>query len=169
MQQLPLQSASRSMAAAAMALLLVASSQAAAAPASAEGRVGFDNGAAADLRHGYFIVAPDTFAPHPMTRRLIFSTADVASKIAACAEATCAMVSPDDGLTIEIDPEMPMLRFWSRVDGKQFSGMVPIAEHLTLSSDSEARMAGTLKFNSIGVTADLQFDLDLTRTFPPKQ
>ena len=116
------------------------------------------------INHVYYITGPDSFAPTLTTRRLIFSTEDTRAAIDACATESCAMSSIGDGMTVELESDTPMARWWVHVPRAQQSGMGN-ASMLSFSNDSPERLAGTLTINSLGVDTKITFDAGLVKVF----
>lgn len=116
------------------------------------------------INHVYYITGPDSFAPTQTTRRLIFSTEDARAAIDACDSARCAMSSIGDGMTVELEADTPMARWWVHVHATQQSGMGN-ASILSLSTDTPQRVAGALTINSLGVDAKIAFDASLVHAF----
>ncbi|MEO7917592.1 MAG: hypothetical protein ABIR16_08100 [Dokdonella sp.] len=116
------------------------------------------------INHVYYITGPDSFAPEHTTRRLIFATEDTRAAIDACATASCAMSSIGDGMTVELEWDTPMARWWVHLPQAQQSGMGN-ASMLSLSTDTPERVAGTLKINSLGIETDIAFDAGIVHAF----
>ena len=116
------------------------------------------------INHVYYITGPDSFAPEQTTRRLIFATEDTRAAIDACTTASCAMTSIGDGMTVELEWDTPMARWWVHLPQAQQSGMGN-ASMLSLSTDTPERVAGTLKINSLGVETNIVFDAGLVNAF----
>lgn len=116
------------------------------------------------IHHVYFITGPDSFAPKQTTRRLIFSTQDTSAAIDACATASCAMSAIGDGMTLELEADTPMARWWVHLPRAQQSGMGN-ASMLSLATDTPQRVAGTLTINALGVETRIAFDAGLVRAF----
>ena len=116
------------------------------------------------INYVYYITGPDSFAPKQRTRRLIFTTDDARAAIDACATASCAMSSIGDGMTVELEADTSMARWWVHVPSFQQSGMGN-ASMLSLSTDQPERVAGTLTINSLGVETKIDFDAGLVKAF----
>lgn len=116
------------------------------------------------IHHVYYITGPDSFAPKQTTRRLIFATQDTRAAIDACATASCAMTSIGDGMTVELEVDTPMARWWVHLPRAQQSGMGN-ASMLALTTDTPQRVAGTLTIQSLGVDTRISFDAELIRAF----
>ncbi|MFZ2235573.1 MAG: hypothetical protein WBP11_10590 [Dokdonella sp.] len=116
------------------------------------------------INHVYYITGPDTFAPKQTTRRLIFAADDTRAAIDACDTASCAMSSIGDGMTVELEADTPMARWWVHLPQAQQSGMGN-ASMLSLSTDTPERVAGTLTINSLGVETKIDFDAGLVKAF----
>lgn len=116
------------------------------------------------INHVYYITGPDSFAPTRTTRRLIFSTKDTRTAIDACDNARCAMSAIGDGMTVELEADTPMARWWVHLPRAQQSGMGN-ASMLALSTDTPERVAGTLTINSLGVETNIAFDAGLIHAF----
>lgn len=112
----------------------------------------------------YYITRPDSFAPTQTTRRLIFSTEDARAAIDECNSARCAMSSVGDGMTVELETDTPMARWWVHAHTTQQSGMGN-ASIVSLSTDTPQRVAGALTINSLGVDAKVTFDAILVNAF----
>jgi len=119
-----------------------------------------------EITHVYYITGPDSFAPEQTTRRLIFATTDTTAAIAACADARCAMSSIGNGITVELEAETPMARWWAHIRPTQQSGMGN-RSIVSLTTDTPERVAGTLKIDSLGVKATITFDAELAKAFGP--
>lgn len=116
------------------------------------------------INHVYYITGPDSFAPKQNTRRLIFATQDTRDAIDACDNASCAMSSIGDGMTVELEADTPMARWWVHLPLNQQSGMSN-ASMLALTTDTPERVAGTLTINSLGVDTRIAFDAGLAKAF----
>lgn len=117
-----------------------------------------------EINHVYYITGPDSFAPAQTTRRLIFSNVDARAAIDACETASCAMSAIGNGMTVELEADTPMARWWVRVKPTQQSGMTN-ASIVSLSTDTPERLAGTLTINSLGVDTKIMFDAGLVHAF----
>ena len=117
-----------------------------------------------EMNHVYYITGPDSFEPTQSTRRLIFTTEDARAGIDSCETASCAMTSIGDGMTVELEADSPMARWWVHVPPTQQSGMGN-ASILSLSTDTPERVAGTLTIDSLGIDTTITFDVGLVEAF----
>ncbi|MEO8011092.1 MAG: hypothetical protein ABI650_05565 [Dokdonella sp.] len=117
-----------------------------------------------EIHHVYYITGPDSFAPTLTTRRLIFTTEDARAAIDACESARCAMYAIGNGMTVELEADSPMAKWWVQVRPTQQSGMGN-ASIVSLSSNTPERVAGTLTINSLGVDTKITFDAGLVNAF----
>ena len=148
------------------AMLVLAVSSASAAD-SAQGTLvvqGEDKPLSMELSHAYFITGPDDLDATKITRRLLFTGADVRSTIAACEQSDCAMYSFSEGMWVQIDDTSTM-RWWGKVKPVQQSGMLNRSA-LVLTTDQPDRLAGTLTLDNSGKPAKITFDASLVKAFP---
>jgi hypothetical protein len=118
-----------------------------------------------ELKHAYVVIGPDTFEANKTTRRLVFAADDLRATIEACKDVGCATMISNDGLVLDLD-DATSPRYWAHVQPMQYSGSVD-SGGFTLRTDKPERLAGTLKIENSGVTAKIEFDAPLVKTFAP--
>jgi len=116
-----------------------------------------------DLKHAYVVVGPDTFEENKTTRRLVFAADDLRTTIAACKDVRCATTISSDGLVLDLD-DAGSSSYWAHVQPMQYSGSLD-AGGLVLHIDKPDRLTGTLKIDNSGVTATIEFDAPLVKSF----
>jgi len=120
-----------------------------------------------DLKYAFFIIGPDSFDPNKKIRRLIFTNANLESKIKSCEVMNC--IDPSiEGIQVDLDAA-PRILYWVNLNGQtvQYSGTV-VLEALDLTKQSKDRLAGSLKIDASGgggPTVDVTFDAGLLKTF----
>lgn len=116
------------------------------------------------FKHAYLVKQPEMGGGKPI-RRLVLSVEDVTPALKACKTSMCTDGGIGDGMTVDFDSG-PRLNYWFVANDQlvQYSGTVePSAAKLT--TDTPARVAGTLKFDAAGAggpTVDVTFDANLT-------
>ena len=119
------------------------------------------------VKNVYLVRGPD-MAAGKVVRRLIFSTADLASKLKACQAMTCSDADLREGLAVDLDAG-PRLNYWFVADNQklQFSGTSPPTA-LRLTTDNPQRLTGQLAMDDStrgGPKTELQFDVAMTKEF----
>ena len=115
------------------------------------------------FKHAYLVTQPEMGGGKPI-RRLVLSVDDVTAALKACKTSMCTDGGIGDGMTVDFDSG-PRLNYWFVANDQlvQYSGTVePSAARLT--TDTPARVAGTLKFDAAGAagpTVDVTFDASL--------
>ncbi|MEO6283531.1 MAG: hypothetical protein ABIN80_04495 [Dyadobacter sp.] len=120
-----------------------------------------------DLQFARFVIGPDAFDDKKKIRRLIFTGTNIDEKIKSCDAMNCVDVHIE-GLQVDLDAA-PRLLYWVSLNGQlvQYSGTA-VTETLSLTTDSQERLAGTLKFDQSaagGPTVEVTFDAPLLKTF----
>lgn len=120
-----------------------------------------------DLKYAHFITGPDTFDPKKKIRRLIFTANPLDEKIKSCKVFNC-VDQYIEGIQVDLDAA-PRLLYWVSVNGQlvQYSG-TSVNETLSLSKDSQERLAGTLKFDDSaagGPVVEVTFDAAMMKNF----
>ena len=119
------------------------------------------------ITNAYLVSGPDSLEPTKMTRRLIFSAADVGPAITACADANCALYSSKERVWVALDDATTM-SWHAQINDKQASGMTS-RSGLVLATDEPNHLAGTLKLDMMGVKANIEFDAHLMSQSPPSE
>jgi hypothetical protein len=147
----------------AAALLLAAS--AAALQAEAKGTATYKGKRAATVTftHAYLVRQPELGGDQTI-RRLVLSSEDVGAALKACKTRICTDGGIGDGMTVDLGSG-PRLDYWFVANDQriQYSGTASAAS-ATLTTDSPARLAGTLKFDASaagGPVVDVTFDASL--------
>jgi hypothetical protein len=123
---------------------------------------------AVTFTHIYLVKGLDPADPSSTIRRLILTTKDLASEIAACKTLRCSTDNLGEGMTVDVDAG-PRLRYWLVLNERlvQYSG-TERPEALTTTKDTATRLAGTLTFDATesgGPKVDVKFDVALTKDF----
>lgn len=156
----------------AMALLAVAAFVPAAATAGpASGTINYQSKAGAivvNIANVYMVKGPDA-ASGKTIRQLIFTPADVSTKLQACTSMMCASGNVTEGMTVDFDAG-PRLNYWVVGNGQkvQYSGTAKPDEALRLSADSAERLAGTLAIDDAavgGARVNVKFDATMVKQF----
>jgi hypothetical protein len=117
-------------------------------------------------KYAYLVKGPDAVEPGKIIRKLIFSTADLGTKIDGCKTMSCTDADLGEGMTVELDAG-PRLNYWVVLNGQriQYSGTEPPAS-LKLSTNTPQRLAGTLAFDGAaagGAQVAIEFDAPLVK------
>jgi hypothetical protein len=120
------------------------------------------------LKYSYFVKGPDAFDAKKVIRRLIFTSADIGSKIQACATMSCIDGALTEGLMVDLD-QGSRLNYWMVLNGGlvQYSGTTDVA-NLKATTDQPKALAGTLAFDGTGMggpKVDVTFDDALLKEF----
>ncbi|MDQ2961954.1 MAG: hypothetical protein M3R31_02170 [Pseudomonadota bacterium] len=117
------------------------------------------------VKHAYLVKGPDEVTGK-IVRRLVFSTADVASKIRSCGAMSCADGGIGEGMTVDLDAG-PRLNYWFVANDQrvQHSGTADPAS-LKLTTDTPQRLAGKWDLDARaagGPRVQLEFDAALLK------
>lgn len=120
-----------------------------------------------ELKYAHFITGPDSFDQNKKIRRLIFTATPLNDKIKSCTVLNC-VDQYIEGIQVDLDAA-PRLLYWVSVNGQliQYSGTA-VNETLSLSTDSQERLAGTLKFDASdagGPNVEVTFDATVMKNF----
>ena len=119
------------------------------------------------ITQAYLVSGPDSLDAAKITRRIIFSAADMRPAIEACADANCALYFSQERVWVSLDDEA-MMSWHAQINDKQASGMTSRAG-LVLTTDKPDRVAGTLKLDMMGVKANIEFDAPLVTQSSPAE
>ena len=162
----------RSMTRPAIALVAAAAFFPAAATADpASGTINYQSKAgpvAINVANVYLVKGPDAVSGKTI-RQLIFNSADVGTKLQACASMMCAGGNVMEGMTVDFDVG-PRLNYWVVGNGQkiQYSGTAKPDETLKLTADTAERLAGTLTINDGamgGANVNVKFDATAVKQF----
>lgn len=155
------------------ALILVAGAtllSSAASADSASGSVSYQSKVGAivvNVKNVYLVKGPDVTAGKSI-RRLIFTSADLGTKINACATMSCSDNDLREGLEVNLDTG-PRLTYWFVGNDQrvQYSGTAqPVT--LKLTTDTPQRLAGKLTIDDSaagGPKASIDFDATMLKEF----
>ena len=152
----------------ALSLLLPATSSCAADP-QAKGTIVYRM-QSIPMKYAYYVIGPDDVGRKTI-RRVILSSTDIGSKIAACKSMSCTEGEVREGMSIDLAGR-GRIEYWIALNGQlvQYSGTEP-AESLQITANEVARLAGKLKFDSTGAGGprlDIEFDAPLTKDLRPQ-
>ena len=144
---------------------------AAAAADPASGTINYQSKAgpiAINVANVYLVRGPDAVSGKTI-RQLIFTSADVGTKLQACASMMCASGNVTEGMTVDFDVG-PRLNYWVVGNGQkvQYSGTAKPDETLKLTTDTAERLAGTLVIDdgaAGGPKVDVKFDTTAVKQF----
>jgi hypothetical protein len=147
----------------AAALALANASPALAADGSATGTLTY-KGQSAPIKYVWLVKGPDAFDPKVTLRHLIFSSADIGAKVAACKTMSCTDAALGSGMTVDVSTG-PRLNYWVVLNDQrvQYSGTVR-PDALKLTTDTPTRLAGKLTIDDTaagGAKVDATFDAPL--------
>ncbi len=122
---------------------------------------------AVTVKNVYLVKGPDAVSGKTI-RRLVFSSADIGSKIKSCAAMSCSDADLGEGMTVDLDAG-PRLNYWFVANDQrvQYSGTAR-PETLKLATDSAQRIAGKLTIDDTaagGAKANIDFDAGLFKEF----
>jgi hypothetical protein len=149
-----------------LAVVFVLASATAIVVASAKGSANYNSKkgpVTVTFKHAYLVKQPEMGGGKPI-RRLVLSVEDVTAALKACKTSMCTDGGIGDGMTVDFDSG-PRLNYWFVANDQlvQYSGTIePSVAKLT--TDTPARVAGTLKFDAAGAggpTVDVTFDANL--------
>jgi hypothetical protein len=110
------------------------------------------------FKHAYLMKGPDVVSGK-VIRRVVLSVADVGKALESCQSMMCSDGGIGDGMTIDFDG--PRLNYWFVAKDQlvQHSGTAaPTAAKLT--TDTPARVAGTLSLDGTGGGPKVQVEFD---------
>jgi hypothetical protein len=122
------------------------------------------------MNYAYYVIGPDDVGRKTI-RRVIVSSTDIGSKIAACKSMSCTEGEVREGMSVDLAGG-GRIEYWIALNGQlvQYSGTEP-AESLQVTANEVARLAGKLKFDSTGAGGpriDVEFDAPLTKDLRPQ-
>jgi hypothetical protein len=114
------------------------------------------------FRHAFLVKMPEAATGKPI-RRLLLTVTDISAALKACKTSTCIGDIPE-GMTVDFDSGA-RLPYWFVANDQltQYSGMAT-KPSASLTADTPARLAGTLKFDDSGAggpVVDVTFDANL--------
>lgn len=114
------------------------------------------------LMHAYYITGPDSFDPTNMERIIVFTAADKAAVIAACATKSCAELSAVDSVRVNL-ADLDLIHWWAHAGSFQYDGFSGTS--LTLGVDTPQRLAGRFRASASGAAVEVEFDTALVKAF----
>jgi hypothetical protein len=147
----------------AAALAMASALPALAADGSVTGTLTY-KGQSVSLKYVWLVKGPDAFDPKVTLRHLIFSSADIGAKVAACKTMSCTDAALGSGMTIDVGAG-PRLNYWVVLNDQrvQYSGTVR-PDALKLTADTPTHLAGKLTIDDAaagGAKVDAAFDTPL--------
>lgn len=145
------------------AVLVVAAPIALAASAKGTATYKGKRTAKVTFTHAYLVKQPE-IGGGGTVRKLVLASEDVSAALKACKTRICSDGGIGEGLTVDFDAG-PRLNYWFVANDQliQYSGTTPKAS-ATLTSDTPARVAGTLRFDDSGAggpAVEVTFDAPL--------
>ncbi len=149
--------------------LLVSATQAGAEDTQAKGTIVYRM-QSIPMKYAYYVIGPDDVGRKTI-RRVILSSTDIGSKIAACKSMSCTEGEVREGMSVDLVPG-GRIEYWIALSGQfvQYSGTEPAAS-LQITANEAERLAGHLKFDSTGAGGprlDIEFDAPLTKDLRPQ-
>ena len=122
---------------------------------------------AINVANVYLVKGPDAVSGKTI-RQLIFTSADIGTKLQACASMMCAGGNVTEGMTVDFDVDT-RLNYWVVGNSQrvQYSGTAK-PETVTLTADTAERLAGTLTIDDSaagGAKVNVKFDAKTVKQF----